>query len=629
MCGIAGILDWKAIPEGQLSRMLECIRHRGPDDEGRFEARHIAMGMRRLSIIDLSGGHQPIFNEDSTVAVVFNGEVYNYLELREDLLERGHRFATNTDTEVLIHLYEEEDTEYLGRLNGMFGFAIWDMKRERLFVVRDRLGVKPMYYAQTGSGLLFASEMKSILATGLVSRDPEPGALFDYLTYYYLPGETTPFRSIRKLLPGHYLVADRSGVSIRRWWNLAEHTQPTQIGREQATAHLRELFLDSVRLRMRSDVPVGAYLSGGLDSSLATVAAARQTDIRFTSFSVGFSQSEFDELPYAREVARHAGTDHHEISVTPRDALEHLPSLVWHMDEPNGDSAILPTFLVSKLAADHVKVALSGIGADELFGGYARYHRVLGKFERLEALPKWLLRLSRPLFASLKYEWGQKANRLISPPPPWQQFLDRTHEYDEPTIRKLTRDPARSCGAYVQQLFGRYPGRNFVNQRMFVDAHCYLPDQILALTDRMSMAVSLEARTPYLDYRLVEFAASLPGEWKVCGDDWKVIMKAALGDLVPPSLLTRPKWGFASPVQNWMRHGLLDPLVRLCENSHLARAGALDPQAMRAFVGDPVIRTHASNWLWALGILEMWYRIYGEGNGVSAPGCGLVEFASS
>ena len=629
MCGIAGILDWAGIPEGQLSRMLECIRHRGPDDEGRFEAEQVAMGMRRLSIIDLSGGHQPIFNEDHTVAVVFNGEVYNYLELREDLLKRGHRFATNTDTEVLIHLYEDEGTEYLARLNGMFGFAIWDIKRERLFVVRDRLGVKPMYYARTGGGLLFASEMKSILATGLVSREPEPGALFDYLTYYYLPGEATPFRHIRKLLPGHYLIADRNGVSVRRWWNLAEYTGPTCMGREEATARVRELFLDSVRLRMRSDVPVGAYLSGGLDSSLATVAAARQTDIRFTSFSVGFSQSEFDELPYAREVARHAGTNHHEISVTPHDALENLPSLVWHMDEPNGDSAILPTFLVSKLAVDHVKVALSGIGADELFGGYARYHRILGKFERLEVLPKWLLRLLRPLFASLRYDWGQKAERLASPPPPWRHFLEKTHQYDEAVIRKLTGDSVRPCGSYVQELFGHYPGADFVNQRMFVDAHCYLPDQILSLTDRMSMAVSLEARTPYLDYRLVQFAASLPGEWKVSGNDWKVIMKAALGDLLPPSLLTRPKWGFASPVQNWMRQGLLDPLIRLCENSHLARAGILDPQATRAFVSDPAIRTHASNWLWALGILEIWYRIYGEGNGLNAPVCGLAEFAAS
>ncbi len=629
MCGIAGILDWSEIPEGKLSRMLQCIRHRGPDDEGRFESPHLVMGMRRLSIIDLSGGHQPIFNEDNTIAVVFNGEVYNYVELREDLLKKGHRFTTHTDTEVLIHLYEDQDTEFLPKLNGMFGFSIWDKKRERLFVVRDRLGVKPMYYAHTPKGLLFSSELKSILATGMVSREPEPAALFDYLTYYYLPGEATPFREIHKLLPGHYLVADRNGVSVRRWWNLAEHAEPTGMNRAEATAHVRELFLDSVRLRMRSDVPVGAYLSGGLDSSIATAAAARQTDIKIATFSVGFSQSEFDELPYAREVANHVGTNHHEIGVTPRDALENLPSLVWHMDEPNGDSAILPTYLVSKLAVEHVKVALSGIGADELFGGYARYHRVLGKFERLEVLPKWLLRLLRPVFAGLRHEWGQKADRLISPPPPWRHFLEKTHQYDEAAIRELTRETARPSGMHIQRLFGEYPGNDFVNQRMFVDAHSYLPDQILSLTDRMSMAVSLEARTPYLDYRLVEFATSLPGEWKVSGSDWKAIMKDALGDLVPRSLLTRPKWGFASPVQNWMRQGHLDPLVRLCENSHLARAGALDAQAMRSFVRDPMIRTHASSWLWALGILEIWYRIYGEGDGFAAPACGLAEFASS
>ena len=629
MCGIAGILDWDGVPEGKLSRMLDCIRHRGPDDEGRFESPHLAMGMRRLSIIDLSGGHQPIFNEDKTAAVVFNGEIYNYVELHEELVNHGHRFTTQTDTEMLIHLYEDEDTEYLPKLNGMFGFSIWDMKRERLFVVRDRLGVKPMYYAHTPKGLLFASEMKSILATGLVSREPEPGALFDYLTYYYLPGEMTPFRAIKKLLPGHYLLADRNGVKIQRWWNLADRIQPMTMNQVDATAHVRELFLDSVRLRMRSDVPVGAYLSGGLDSSIATAAAAKQTDIPLATFSVGFSQSEFDELPYARSVATHVGTNHHEIGVTPRDALETLPALVWHMDEPNGDSAVLPTYLVSKLAVQHVKVALSGIGADELFGGYARYHRTLGKFEQLEVLPKWLLSLLRPVFGSLKYEWGQKADRMIAPPPPWRQFLEKTHQYDEQTIRALTKDAARVCGAHVQKIFGTYRGDDFVNHRMFVDAHSYLPDQILSLTDRMSMAVSLEARTPYLDYRLVEFAHSIPGTWKVAGSDWKVIMKNALGDLVPTSLLTRPKWGFASPVQNWMRQGLLDPLIRLCENSHLARDCVLDAKAVRTFVHDPIIRTHALNWLWALGILEIWYRIYAEGDPFSAPTCGLAEFASN
>jgi asparagine synthase (glutamine-hydrolysing) len=607
--------------------MLQCIRHRGPDDEGRFESKNLAMGMRRLSIIDLSGGHQPIFNEDNTIAVVFNGEIYNYVELREELDKRGHRFKTNTDTEILIHLYEDEGVEFLPKLNGMFGFSIWDIKNERLFVVRDRLGVKPMYYANTPKGLLYATELKSILATGKVSRELAPGMLFDYLTYYYLPGEMSPFKDIHKLLPGHFILADRNGVKIQRWWNLSEHMAPTKMSRQDATAHVRELFLDSVRLRMRSDVPVGAYLSGGLDSSIATAAAARQTDIQFESFSVGFSQSEFDELPYAREVAKHVGTKHHEIQITPKDALENLPALVWFMDEPNGDSALLPTYLVSKLAVENVKVALSGIGADELFGGYARYHRRLGKFEQLGGLPKPLLRLFRPLFSGLRYEWGQKIDRMIEPSPAWKTFLEKTHQFDISTIRALTGDEDRKCGEYIQGVFSKYQANDFVNHRMFVDAHSYLPDQILSLTDRMSMGVSLEARAPYLDYRLVEFAHTLPGEWKVSGNDWKIIMKDALGDLVPPSLLTRPKWGFASPVQNWMRKGLLDPLIHMCENSHLAKSGALDAKALKTFVKDPVIREHCLNWLWAVGILEIWYRIYVESDGFTPPECGLVEFA--
>ena len=627
MCGIAGVLDWEGLKSDYLTPMLAAIRHRGPDDEGRYSDPLLSMGMRRLSIIDLSGGHQPIFNEDGTVAVVFNGEIYNYIELRDDLESKGHRFKTKSDTEVLVHLYEEYGADMVPYLNGMFGYSIWDQTRRRLLVVRDRLGVKPMYYAATKSGLAYGSEMKSILATGLVPKQLDKNAIAEYLGYHYIPGEQTPFKGIQKLLPGHWILAENGQFRIQRYWNLADRIATPAISYSDARERVRELFLDSIRLRMRSDAPVGAYLSGGLDSSLVTAAAAKHTDIQMSTFSVEFSQSEFDELPYARTVAKHVGTKHNEIRVTPDDALRQLPRLVWLMDEPNGDSALLPTFLVSKLAVSQVKVALSGIGADELFGGYHRYHMRLGKFEQLANLPTWALRIMRPLLGSVKNEWQRKLDRMIAPMPEWREFMDKTHRFDEQAIQTLTGIEPGTLFSWMRKAFDTYPGKDFVNQRMFADAHTYLPDQILALTDRMSMAVSLEARTPFLDYRLFEFASSLPGEWKVSGSNWKIILKEALGDLVPESILKRPKWGFAAPVQSWMGEKRLNPLVQLCKNSHLVRDGVLDQKAMQDTIADPSIFTHNSSWLWTLGILEIWYRSYVSGDPTVAPEMDLEAFS--
>lgn len=629
MCGIAGILDWDGARTDRLGAMLRAIVHRGPDDEGTFFSGPVAMGMRRLSIIDLSTGNQPMSNEDGSVSVVFNGEIYNYLELRDELAKRGHRFKTKSDTEVLVHLYEESGTDFLPQLNGMFGFSIWDENRRRLFVARDRLGVKPMYYAEFPRGVVYGSELKSLLATGLLDHALDETALFDYLIYYYIPGEKTAFKNIAKLPPGHYLVADEAGVRVQRWWDLSDAMRPQFKNRDEARVRIFELFSDSIKLRMRSDVPVGAFLSGGLDSSLVTAAAAQQTDIPMATFSVEFSDSEFDELPYARQVALHAGTRHHEIKVTPADALDRLPALVWHMDEPNGDSAILPTFLVSKLAAEHVKVVLSGIGADELFGGYPRYHAVLGKLEQFAALPRWMLRLMRPLLAGLKREWGFRMDRMIDPPPAWQSFLEKTHRFDAAEAGRLLRVSPEGFGKRMKDLFAHYPGEDYVNQRMFADAHSYLPDQILALTDRMSMAVSIEARTPYLDYRLVEFATSLPGDWKVSGAEWKIIMKEALGGLVPKEIIKRPKWGFAAPVRRWMTGKHLDAFLHLLRNSRLAHDGVLDGSVLRGLADAPDAVRFNSEWLWAVGILEIWYRALAQGDCLAAPSVGLADFCGS
>lgn len=626
MCGIAGILDWNGAPADCLAPMLRAIVHRGPDDEGTFTDGPIAMGMRRLSIIDLSGGHQPIYNEDESIVVVFNGEIYNYVELRADLEKRGHTFRTHTDTEVLVHLYEDEGMGFLHKLNGMFGFSIWDRNNRQLFIVRDRVGIKPMYYTAHGNGLLYATELKSILASGLVDPVIDPSALFEFLVHFYIPGEKSPFQGIKKLLPGHYLAAAEGGISTHCWWDLAAYTGTASMGRREAAEQIRDLFLDSVKLRMRSDVPVGAYLSGGLDSSLVTAAATQQTGLDFATFSVGFTNSEFDELPYARDVAEYTGSNHHEISVSPSDAMEHFPKLLWHMDEPNGDAAILPTYLVSQLAVDQVKVALSGIGADEFFGGYHRYHKQLGKLAHLSALPSGLLRVIRPLLANVKHDWGYRLDRIIEPPAPWINHLEQTHPYDAEALERLVGRGHGEIGGYVRGLFERYPGSDYVNQRMFADAHSYLPDQILALTDRMSMAVSLEARAPFLDYRLMEFATSLPGDWKVSGAGWKLILKEALGDLVPSRTTKRPKWGFAPPIRTWMNARQLDSFVHLLRTSKLAEDGLLDGTELKRQVQDPKALQHQGEWLWALAVLELWYRIYAPGRHAVCPDVTLAEF---
>jgi len=627
MCGIAGILDWNGAPESRLDPMLKAIVHRGPDDEGTFTEGPLTMGMRRLSIIDLGGGHQPIFNEDKSIVVVFNGEIYNYVELRADLEKRGHTFRTQSDTEVLVHLYEDEGTAFLPKLNGMFAFSIWDKNKRALFVARDRVGIKPMYYTETSNGLLYATELKSILATGLVDAAIDPTAIFEYLVHFYIPGEKSPFKGIKKLLPGHYFTADENGFQTKKWWDLADYTGIASVGRKEATEQVRDLFLDSIKLRMRSDVPVGSYLSGGLDSSLVTAAATRQTDLEFSTFSVGFTSSEFDELPYARAVAEYTGTDHHEISVSPSDAMEHFPNLIWYMDEPNGDAAILPTYLVSQLAVSKVKVALSGIGADEFFGGYHRYHKQLGKLAQLSALPPGLLRAIRPLLGAIKHDWGYRLDRIIDPPAPWINHLEQTHRYDAGAISRLLKDGVGETGGYMRQAFERYPGKDFVNQRMFADAHSYLPDQILALTDRMSMAVSLEARAPFLDYRIMEFVSSLPGEWKVDGSSWKLILKDALGDLVPDRTIKRPKWGFAPPIKSWMNANQLDSFVHLIQTSKLAEDGYLDGAELKRQVSDPTAFMHHGEWLWALAVLELWYRIYRPGGGANRPDATLADFA--
>lgn len=631
MCGIAGLYVKRGRADPQVVRaMTSILVHRGPMDEGYLDRSNVALGMRRLSIIDVDGGHQPVFNEDGTVGVVFNGEIYNYKELREELLQRGHRFTTWSDTEVIVHLYEERGVECLEALNGMFAIALWDDRRQRLWLARDRLGVKPLYFVDGPEHFAFASELKALLTCDFVSRDPDRLAVLDYLVFMYVRAPRTAFAAIRKLLPGHYLTADASGVRVVRYWDLRDHYEPSSISEEEASEQVRALLQDAVRIRLRSDVPVGAFLSGGMDSSTIVACAAGQAPEPLRTFTVDFGQDSFDEVRYARLVAETFRTDHRETAATVDDAIEHLPHLVWHMDEPNADSAIVPAYLVSKFAARELRVALSGTGGDEVFGGYARYFDGFP----VEHLYRHMPRSSRTLLGAAVGRLGPahlarraRWNAL----PDSGRYLAQVARFTPAEGQTLAGRPARETVDLLEE-FAAYPDGDTTNRLLFVDMLTYLPDNILHITDRMSMAVSLEARTPFLDYRLVEFCAGLPGHFKV---RWrararKVVLTKAMNGVLPPAILTRMKWGFGPPLEAWMNRGLAGTVRALFARSEAEAHGFLEPGAVRALLQSAGSRVHdfyTAQKLWSLLVLELWCRIFLSGNGTQAPAVTLADLA--
>jgi len=619
MCGIAGIFDPLVNPKReQLAPMVAIQSHRGPDAEGLWVSGSIALGMRRLSIIDLAGGDQPIFNEDGSIAVVFNGEIYNYVELRKDLIARGHRFRTSSDTETLVHLYEERGIDMLPALNGMFAFAIWDRRRSRVFLARDRMGIKPLYYAQSGSRWFFASELKCLLTQREVNRDLDLDSLADFLRLSYIPRESTPYRAVHKLLPGHSLVIDADGANMQQWWNLADLGSCD--GRE---SELERMFTDSVKLRMRSDVPVASFLSGGLDSSLVTILAQEQAPNPIHTFTLQFEHTEFDETPYARAVAEQAHTDHRERIASPRHAIEHLPRLLWHMDEPMGDSSIIPNDLISRFAAEYVKVCLSGLGGDELFGGYSRYlDPGKGRIRRLFTPAPGAAGMLLPLVAPWSFSWAEELRMASDPSMEWRSYLNRLQVFHSHSLETIGFPAFGRTESIIEDLWNRYPGRDPVSRRQFIDQHTYLPDQILALTDRMSMANSLEVRVPFLDYRLVRFSQGLTSVQKQTAEDFKIFLKSALGRKCPPSILNRPKWGFDTPLKQWVGQPELFEHIRQLPDGECVRSGLLRESAVREMTESPSAARNAARRVWNLLVLEVWLRVRGES---SAPAESLEE----
>jgi len=626
MCGIYGIIDLSGAPvdAGLLTAMGNITRHRGPDDLGLHVDGPCAIGMTRLSIIDLAGGHQPIANEDETLWVVCNGEVYNFRELRSELQTSGHRFRTSSDSEVLLHAYEQWGDGFVERLNGMFGFSLWDARRRRLLIGRDRLGIKPIYIHQEAHRLVFATEAKAILTLPGFAPNVDPTALHSYLQLGYVPAPLSMFAGIRKLPVATMLVIENGRVDERRYWHI-----PTTVDRSATEAQwierARAGVERSVRMQMVSDVPIGAFLSGGVDSSAVVAYMARTTQQPIKTYAIGFeggpAEALYNELPYARRVAEIFGTEHHEIVVTP-DVVGLLPRLLWHMDEPIADSAFITTYLVSEFARKDVTVILSGVGGDELFGGYRRYlgdHYV----DRFRRLPGWFQDGARAVgrvLPSDRHSAALNAMRLA------KGFLASSDLDSEQRYRAylqlmpgslaqrlLRLVPSRPFDA-IHQAFVLACGDDALNRMLTVDGLTQLPDDLLMLTDKMSMAVSLECRVPLLDHELVEMAATIPESIKLRGGRLKHVFKAALAGLLPGDLLERKKRGFGTPMGAWLKGQLAGVLDTVLSRESLSRRGLFDPVVVAELVtAHRAQREDYTDALLALINFEVWARMYLDG----------------
>jgi asparagine synthase (glutamine-hydrolysing) len=626
MCGIYGILALdgpRRHDVSVLARMGDAIVHRGPDDSGAFEDGPLLLGMRRLSIIDVAGGHQPISSEDGQVIVVCNGEIYNFRELRRKLVAAGHRFATNSDTEVAVHAYEQYGDAFLNELDGMFGLALWDRRRRRLLVARDAIGVKPMYYRLEGREFMFASEAKAMLAVPGVPAELDRSAVAQYLSVGYVAAPNAIFRGMHKLEPGSCLIAEQGRVRTNRYYRLPAELDTTT-SEDRWVESVRAEMERAVRDQMVSDVPIGAFLSGGIDSSAVVALMSRHSAQPVKTYSIGFQGSTaaalYDELPYARQVARQFGTDHHEIVVQP-DVATLLPGLVWHMDEPVADTAFVTTYLVSKFARQDVTVILSGVGGDELFGGYKRYldehyrslyHRIpafirsgmLGPLAGL--LPSD--RHSRVLNQMRLAKAFLQADELPFP----ERYRAYMQVYGAAERAALLRDgDPGDFDDCIARAFAQAQTGDPLRQLMDVDLATQLPDDLLLLTDKMSMAVSLECRVPLLDRRLVELAARMPGPLKMRGGELKHVLKRALQGVLPDSILHREKRGFGAPMGAWLRAELAPMLRELLAPEAIRRRGLFSPEAVQATILEHERqRADRTDHLLALINLEIWCRLY-------------------
>ncbi|HLK17568.1 MAG TPA: asparagine synthase (glutamine-hydrolyzing) [Bryobacteraceae bacterium] len=611
MCGIAGqFLRHRPVDIAAIRAMCDQIRHRGPDDDGYNIDGSCGIGMRRLSIIDLNTGHQPISNEDGTVWVVLNGEIYNFYELRAELIRAGHRFKTASDTETLVHLYEEEGTAGIAKLRGMFAYAIWDSRDRSLLLVRDRFGKKPLYYASLPEGLYFGSELKCLRAAG-VPLEIDREALQLYIQFNYIPDPWSPFQAIRKLAPGSWLRYYANGKTDEAsYWKLPTPAERPVQGFTESTAHeqLRHIFDQSVRMRLISDVPLGAFLSGGIDSSSVVASMALQTKERVKTFSIGFEEAEFNELPLAALLARKYNTDHHELVVRP-DSVGLVSKLVRHFDEPFADSSAIPTYLVSEFAAQHVKVVLTGDGGDELFGGYQSFFDV-ERQRPLDRIPQSARTALSKIADLLPYSaYGKNYLRMISRPTALLRYFE--HEGPHFLLNRLLMPEWQPSSALPEGLarFLLPNGADALTQAMIFEAKVKLTGDMLVKVDRMSMANSLEVRCPMLDDQLADLAARIPHGWKLRNGRGKDIFIQALGDRLPAELLRQPKRGFGVPLARWFRGSLRSFLWDHLTSPSFLNRGIVSPRFVR-YLLEEHDRGRRDNYhhLWKLLMLELWFR---------------------
>ena len=632
MCGICGIIHPypdQPIPAELLSAMCKTILHRGPDDEGVYIDKNVGLGARRLSIIDVAGGHQPLSNEDGTLWIAYNGEVYNFPELRQELLIRGHVFKTRTDTETVLHSYEEWGENFGQKLRGMFVAAIWDSREQKLILIRDRMGIKPLYYTlQTNKTLVFGSELKAILAYPDIIRELEPQALDIFLTLEYIPAPLSIFKNIYKLPAGSFLVYHLGKIRIQKYWDFPTPSTENQAGPiptwESCQEELYSLLKEAVKMRLISDVPLGAFLSGGIDSS-AIVGLMRELGASpLKTFSIGFEDSTYNELNHARRIAEKFSTEHEELILQPR-ALELTEKLIYHLDEPLGDFSIFPTYLVSKMARSHVTVILSGDGGDELFAGYEHYQAQ--KISRLPPLLSWAQKMLPPLVrlfppsAKKKGSWNklQRYCQGLEHDPQyrhfrWMMFLSQKNKnslYSPDLLQKLGGIKPLYQQPPLEDFFSRMSQFDAINGELFLDLNTYLIDDILVKVDRMSMAASLETRVPLLDHKLVEFVFRLPGKLKLKGFTPKWMFKKSMEGLLPHENIFRKKEGFSIPIKHWLKSDLKDMMQTYLHQDRIQESGLFNfPEIERMMNLHLQDKANFSHQLWSLLVFAIWKGKY-------------------
>jgi asparagine synthase (glutamine-hydrolysing) len=623
MCGIVGFVNRKGSADRVvLERMCEAIAHRGPDDDGFYTNENAAIGMRRLAIIDVAGGKQPIHNADRTKWIVFNGEIYNFQEIRRGLDERGHRFYTNSDTEAILHLYDEFGPDCLHHLRGMFAFAIWDEKEKTLFIARDRVGKKPLLYSHQANGdLIFGSEFQALLQYPSISREVDMQAIDSYLSYLCIPAPQTAFKQIRKLEPGHWLRWKDGEIETHRYW-LPDFSKKIKISEEDAIEETTRILRESTRLRMISEVPLGAFLSGGVDSSAVVALMAQESDKPVKTFSIGFEDQDFSELKYAKRVAEHVGADYHEFIVKP-DAMEVLPILVEHYGEPYADSSAIPTYYVSKETRKHVTVALNGDGGDESFAGYERY-AAMQAAELYNKVPRALRKLfiEAPVnllpTSEIRKTRARDLKRFLkaaSLPRKERYFRWMTTFTGDAKTELYTKDFAAEAalgGDAADLLYGWFAkanGSGLLDATLLTDQMTYLPNDLLVKVDIASMANSLEVRSPFLDHKLIEFAASLPENLKMRRFETKYLLKKVAARLVPKEVVYRRKMGFGVPIGRWFRNEMKDFVREVLLSERSLSRGIVKPEVVGRYVNEHLNgeRDHAFQ-VWTLLMLELWFQ---------------------